>query len=167
MMDESLVEIIKSARKEIPHEQKVVYDLTQNLEISHPGTIGEALAKAVFDEDVSKWVKVYDYGATVEAAWDVEIIMHDEHYKKVQKAAFDFKKDLKKQKLMKDLSGEIVKQGKAMSKMSEYLVWTLVGGLGLFDTIEHDYAVGKLNAEGYVGSLITDIMNHITVLARK
>lgn len=166
-MEDSLVEAIRSSRKEFLHDHKVTYDLTHSVEISNPRKVAEALARVVFEEDVSKWIKEYDYTTTIEAAWDVEIIMHDENYKKVRKAALDFRKDLEKEKIDEELSGEIKKQGRVLSSAKEYIIWIIVGGLGFWDATEHDYAVGASNRARYVGALMADIMNHVTVIAKQ
>lgn len=102
-MDERELEArIRRARRASLDGTRVVYDLTTGMDFSKPRRAAEAIADVLWNEDVKAWWSVASGTATCRPTHSVQILVPEEHHRKIMKTVDEFKRDLVRQGFAED-----------------------------------------------------------------
>lgn len=135
----------------------VVYDLTSGIDFSNPRKTGEALARVIFEQDVSRWVKVEGNKITINPSTKLDIRIMDDHNKAIDKTMNDFKKDMEKDELRGHYSQQIEAAANYQAGIASYLFL----GIGTSLLLEHMERSSEKSA--FVDDLMYKLMANISV----
>lgn len=133
------------------------YDLTSGVDFSKPKNVGEALAKVIFEKDVSSWIKVDGEKVTVKPTSKVEVRIMDEHNKAVEKTIKDFKKDMEKDELKTHYSEQIEASANYQAGIASYLF------LGIGTTLMLQHMQRSSQKSQFLDELMSELMANISV----
>lgn len=156
-MENTLEEEIANSRKVSPDGSSITYDLTTGIDFSKPRRTGEALAKVIYEQDVSKWIVVDGDKVTVNPTSKLEIRIQTDHNKAVEKTISDFKKDVEDEELKTHYSSQVESAATYQAGVGSYLFL----GIGTTLLIQH-MQNSRLKSE-FLGQLMSKIMENITV----
>lgn len=106
-MDDNLKQQILSTRRMAADGTTVVYDLTSNVEFTHPRKTAEALAEVFFETDAAHWFIIVDDQVLFKPRYRARIIVSDENNRKVHATLKDFFNDMKKDELKNKFADQI------------------------------------------------------------
>lgn len=110
-MTNNLEEQILAARKMSTDNSMVTYDLTHNVDFSHPRKTAEAFAKVFFETDAVKWFSIADGDVDFKPAYKAVILVDEEDNKDVEKTMKDFIKDIEYDEISEKYIRKIEKSG--------------------------------------------------------
>lgn len=93
-LTDDLEKQILARRQMSPDNTLVTYDLTQNVDFSHPRKTAEAFAKVFFETDAIKWFTIEDNDVDFIPNYKALILIDEKDNKNVDKTMKDFIKDL-------------------------------------------------------------------------
>lgn len=156
-LENMLEEQIANSRKVSPDGSTTTYDLTSGIDFSKPRMTGEALAKVIYEQDVSKWITVDGDELKVNPTSKLEIRIQSEHDKAVEKTIDDFKKDIEHEELKTNYSSQVESAANYHAGVASYLFL----GIGTTLLLQH-MQNSRLKSE-YLGQLLSKLMANITV----
>ena len=121
-MKRTLEEQIDSSRTDYMNG-RVVYDLTSDVDFSHPKKTAEALAKVLFDRDISNWINGENLEVTPTSK--LEIRIQKGHNKKIEKAIQETTNELKYGQLMKHYQEQINDEANAYLQARAKYYWVV------------------------------------------
>lgn len=148
---------IANARKATVGGSDIVYDLTSGVDFSKPRKTGEALAKVIFEQDVSKWISVDGENLTVKPTGKVEIRIMNEHDRAVEKTIKDFKKDVEDDELRTHYSQQVESAADYQAGIGSYLF------LGVGTTLLIQHMQRSSQKSEFLGNIMSQIMSSISV----
>ena len=156
-METDLKSQIKSSRKVSIDGTNVTYDMTNGVDFSKPRKTAEALAEALFEEDVSKWITYTSGELTVSPTQKIEILITSDHSKKVDKTVEEFKKDLEKNEMGSHYADAMEKAATYKAGIGTYMFAGLIGAM----IVESS----NRNAEGkeYLDKVFQKVMNNVEI----
>lgn len=160
-MDDFLTEQILNARKVSMDGTKVTYDLSSGVDFSKPRKTGEALAGVIFDQDVSKWIKVEGEKISIKPSQKIEIRVLDSHNKEVGKTVKDFKKDLESDEIKEHYREQIEASATYEAGMASYVF------LGIGTTLLLQHMQRSSEKSQFLSEIMGDIMPNITVSSQQ
>lgn len=152
-----LTEQILNTRKVSMDGSKVTYDLSSGVDFSKPRKTGEALASVIFDQDVSKWIKIEGDKLSIVPTQKIEIRVLDSHNKEVGKTVNDFKKDLENDEIKTHYSNQVEASATYQAGMASYLF------LGIGTTLLMQHMARSSEKSQFLSELMGNIMPNITV----
>lgn len=152
-----LEEQIANSRKVSPDGSSITYDLTSGIDFSKPRKTGEALAKVIYEQDVSKWITVDGDKLTVNPTSKLEIRIQSEHDKAVEKTLNDFKKDIEDEELKTHYNRQVESAASYQAGMASYLFL----GIGTTLLLQH-MQNSRLKSE-YLDQVMSKLMANITI----
>lgn len=156
-MGDNLEEQILNARKVAMNGSDVVYDLTSGVDFSKPRKTSEALAKVIFEKDVSSWVQTDGEKISVVPKTKLEIRILDNHNKAIEKTLKDFRKDMEYDELRTKYSRQIETAATYKAGVASYLFL----GIGTSLLIQHMQRSEQKSE--FVDELMSKLMDSITV----
>ncbi len=159
-MIRTLEEQIDNARTDYMNGT-VVYDLTIDVDFSHPKKTAEALAKVLFDRDISKWISSEDL--TVSPTSTVELRIKDGHNKKIEEAIKETPNDLKYGELPAHYKSQINAVANQYLQARSKYYWTVYSATSAWvarkemDNDAISYALGQLTSKIFKNIVIKTV----------
>lgn len=159
-MDLTLQDQISNSRTDYMNG-RVVYDLTTDVDFSHPKETGKALAKVLFERDVSRWIN--DREMEVNPTSRLEILIRKGNDKKVQKAMKETTNDLKYEEILKHYKTQIDTVANAYLQARSKYYWVVYSATNArvakkeMDEEALQYALKKLTSKVFASITITSV----------
>ncbi len=139
----------------------VVYDLTGEVDFSHPKKTAEALSKVLFERDVSKWINRENLSVTPTSK--VELRIQKGHNRKIERAIQETTNDLKYEELMKNYQTQINAEANAYLKARAQYYWVVYSATNPWlakkemdeDALKH--ALHKITSKVFANITITTV----------
>lgn len=156
-LDENIEGEIERARRTSMDGSTVTYDLTSGVDFSKPRRTGEALAKVLFEQDISKWISIKDNDLVVKPSAKLVIRITEEHNRAVEKTIDDFRKDVKNDELKIHYSQQIESAANYQAGIASYMF------LGVGTTLLIQHMQRSSQKSEYLGNVMSQIMASISV----